>query len=296
MCLNPEAGAPEPHFHTVKGSDIQLEGLDLDGQSSTAKGKPAPSTCAHNDFRGADGKANVDNQFYRLVGCTKSWQSTGQANTFETEMLTGSWGILLTLADAGDRRNAQNVEVGIYANGDPIQLSPTREALPNVTYAIDQDPRYRATTHGRIVNGVLTTDPVDVRFHWVVNNIHLERPLQDARLRATIAADGTIEGFLAGYTPVEEMYDLQFGFRNGKDGKGAPADSRLIALSANGAAAVLGHTCNGAYFALKQLADGHRDPTTGQCGSISTQYKFKAIPAFVVEATTHSVNEPLNKR
>ncbi len=175
------------------------------------------------------------------------------------------------------------MEVGIYANGDPIQLSPTREALPNATYAIDQDPRFRATTHGRIVNGVLTTDPVDVRFHVITNSIHLERPLQDARLRMTFTPDGGLDGILAGYTPVEELYDFQYGFRNGKDAKGDPAPLQLRTVSSIGQAAVLGHTCQGAYYAMKQLADGHRDPKTGQCSSISTQYRIKAIPAFVVD-------------
>ena len=80
--------------------------------------------------------------------------------------------------------------------------------------------------HGRIVNGVLTTDPVDVRFHWVVNSIHLERPLQDARLRVTFTPDGGLEGILAGYTPIEDLYDFQYGFRNGKDAKGNPANSQ----------------------------------------------------------------------
>jgi hypothetical protein len=71
---------------------------------------------------------------------------------------------------------------------------------------------------------------------------------------------------------------------------------RLIFGSANGQARVLDHTCNGAYFELKRLADGHRDPKTGQCTSISTQYRIKVIPAFVVDAATHSVNEVLDKK
>jgi len=295
LCLNPELGKPDPNFRTVTGKDVPADGIDLDGQDSKANGKPAPGTCAHDDFRGMNGERGIDNQFYRLVGCSKSWQSTGPSNTFEVEMLTGSWGILLTLKGADDMRNAKNVEVGFYANADPIELSPTRQAVPNATYAIEQDPRFHATAHGRIVNGVLTTDPVDVRFHMTLNNIHLERPLQDARVRATFTPDGGLEGILAGYVPVEDQYDLQYGFRNGKDAKGDPAPLQLRTISSVGQAAVLGHTCNGAYFAMKQLADGHRDPKTGQCTSISVQYRFSAIPAFVVNAATHSVNEALDR-
>ena len=63
--------------------------------------------------------------------------------------------------------------------------------------------------------------------------------------------------------------------------------------SASGYAFTARHTCNGVYYALKQMADGHRDPATGQCTSISTQYRLKAIPAFVVKADTQSVNQDL---
>jgi hypothetical protein len=62
-----------------------------------------------------------------------------------------------------------------------------------------------------------------------------------------------------------------------------------------GAARVLGHTCNGAYYALHELADGHPDPESGKCTSISTQYRLETIPAFVVDAKTRSVNEELER-
>jgi hypothetical protein len=292
-CQNPELGKPDPNWHTVKGANVPVEGIDLDGQNSTARGKAAPNTCAHDDFPGVNGEHGIDNQFFRVVGCGKSFQSTGQSNGFDTEMLTGAWGILLTLKGANDLHNANNLEVGIYANADPIELSPTREPLPNATYAIEQDPRFRATTHGRIVNGVLTTDPVNIRVHWIVNGIYLERTLQDARVRATVSADGNLAGILAGYTPIEDLYDFQFAFRSGKDANGQPSPFALKSVSSIGYAITSEDTCQGVYYALKQNADGHRDPKTGQCTAISTQYKFEAIPAFVVDAATKSVNDTL---
>ena len=295
LCLNPELGKPDPNFHVVTGKNVPAYGIDLDGQVSRADGKAAPGTCAHDDFRGMDGERGIDNQFFRVVGCTNSFQSTGSANGFETEMLTGSWGILMTLKGVNNLQNDDNVEVEFFANADPIQLSPTRQPLVNATYAAEQGPRYRAIAHGRIVNGVLTTDPVDVRFHWIVNNIHLDRELDDARVRITFTPDGGIEGILAGYTPVENMYDFQFGFRSGKDANGNPASLGLRAGSSLGAAQVLEYTCQGAYYALQQAADGHRDPATGKCSAISTQYRISAIPAFVVDVATKSTNADLDK-
>lgn len=295
-CMNPEAFKPDPNFRTVKIPDMKAYGIDLDGQHSRAKGKPAPGECAHNDLVGMNGERGIDNQFYRVVGCSNSFQSTGLSNTFTTEMLTGAWGILIALSGVDDIRNDDSVEVGIYANADPIELSPNREPLPNATYAIHQDPRFRAKTRGRIKNGVLTTDPVDMRFHKITNGIYLERPIRDARVQMTLSENGTLEGYLAGYTAVEAMYDFQYAYRDGKNGNGEPADRRLILISSLGQAGVLGHTCNGAYYALHEFADGHPDQKTGKCTSISTQYRIKAIPAFVVDVKTQSVNEDLERQ
>jgi hypothetical protein len=180
------------------------------------------------------------------------------------------------------------VEVEIYANSEPIQLSAARAPLSYATYAAGRDPRFRATTRGRIVNGVLTTDPVNLRFHDVVNSMQLEKPLDDARLRLTVMKDGSLEGIMAGYANVDEMYDDTIGYRNGKDAKGNL--SLLRGGSSRGSAASAGLTCNGLYYAMKQLADGHRDPKTGQCSALSVQYRIKAIRAFVIDDPTPSRN------
>lgn len=292
-CGNPAAAGPDPNFRIVTGPKVPVFGIDLDGKDSKLKGKPAPGKCSHEDFVGMNGERGIDNQFFRVVGCSNSFQPTGLSNSWSTEMLTGAWGILITVSGIDDIRNDDSVEVGFFANADPIELSSTRVPLANATYAIDQDPRFQAKTHGRIINGVLTTDPVNVRFHKVTNSIYVDRPLNDARVQLTIGEDGSLEGYLAGYTPVEEMYDLQYGFRSGKNAKGEPANPKAIAHTANGQAATLGHSCNGAYHALYAMADGDRDPATGKCTSISTQYSIKAIPAFVVNAQTKSLNEDL---
>jgi hypothetical protein len=286
LCMHPERSSPDTNFHTVSGPNVPVVGgIDLDGQDSRVSGIPAPGTCAHDDFRGMNGERGIDNQFFRVAGCIGTFQPGGQTNDLVTEMMTGTWGIVLTVSGIDDMRNDPSVEVGLYANADPIELSATRTPIANATYTASGDPRFRAIAHGRIVNGVLTSDPVDVRFYSVFNTVRTERPLRDARVRLTFTADGGLEGYLAGYTPVEAMYDVQFGFRNGTEISGAPASTRLINTRSIGQANFIGHySCQGAYYALLQNADGHRDPATGRCTSISTQYHIRAIPAFVVDA------------
>ncbi|WP_197460184.1 hypothetical protein [Sphingorhabdus sp. M41] len=289
-CVHPELAPPDTHFRIFDNPDILVPGLDLDGKVSRSE-KDVVSGLL--DFNGKSGLKGIDNQFFRAVGCSPSYRPDGPSNQFEIEMLTGAWGMVVTLDDVDDLRNDVSVKVGLYANADPIQLSPTRVPLEYATYAMDQDPAYRATTKGRIKDGVLTTEPVDIQFRHVVNSIRLKRPLRDARIRATLSKDGLLKGILAGYTPVEAMYDLHFGFRNGTDGEGNPAPAGLRLQSSNGAARVLGYTCQGVYQALNRLADGHPDNKSGKYTSISTQYRFEARPAFVVDVDTKSTNEKL---
>jgi len=271
FCMNPEAAPRDEYFRVVQSSTMPVSGIDLDGEDSA------------NDFRGIDGAPGVDNQWYRVAGCSRSWQPNGQSNSYNIGMLTGSWGILFKLEGVDNLRNDDAVEVHLYANTDPIRLSPARVPVAYATYIATDSPRYRASTSGRIVDGVLTSEPVDVSFLNEVNSMYLDRPLRDARLQVSLAEDGTVSGYLSGYTPVEAMYDMQYGYRDGVTAAGELAPFRLRSGSANGAAFVLGHTCAGAYQALHKLADGHPDPDSGQYTSISTQYRIEAIPAFVID-------------
>lgn len=293
-CADPKAAGPDPRFHTVTRRDAPAWGFDLDGVDSSAALAVA-NTCRHEDFIGMSAERGIDNQFYRVVGCVDGYQPSGHANAFATEMLTGSWGILITVQGIDDLRNDDDVEVGFFANADPIMLSPTREPLAYATYSIHQEARFHAKTRGRISDGVLTTDPTDVRFRKVVNAMYLDRPLLDAQVRMTLSEEGTLEGYLGGYTSVEDMYEMEFAFRSAVTAAGKPGDSRLIALSSRGRSENLHYTCNGVYHAMYEFADARPDPVTGRCTAISTQYRVKAIPAFVVDAQTESMNELLKR-
>jgi hypothetical protein len=283
-CQVPELTTPDPHHYTVTGAGVHVNGgLDLDGQDSRVKGRAAPGTCPHDDFSSFDGQQGIDNQFFRAVGCMPSFQPTGSSIPWAIEMLTGSWGILVTLDGVQDLSNDPSVDVDIYANADPIQLSPNRVPLPDATYSVHNDPRFHSHARGRIVNGVLTTEQFDFAVPKITNNVHFVRTLKHARIEATVGKDGALDGFLAGYTPVVNLYDFQFALRNGTTATGAPSPPRRASIGRS-----LGFTCRGIYHALLQHADGDRDPASGQCTSISTQYHFHAIPAFVVTPESDS--------
>ena len=141
LCMHPELGS-DPRYRTMTTNITPVVGgIDLDGQNSTSKGRPAPGTCAHDDFRGLNGERGIDNQWFRVTGCNPPSQVAPGESGLTIEMLTGSWGILIALDGVDDLRNDDSVEVGIFANADPIQLSPNRVPLWNATYTASQDAR-----------------------------------------------------------------------------------------------------------------------------------------------------------
>jgi hypothetical protein len=289
VCVNPQLAGPDPTFRSVTTSNVPVYGIDLDGKDSHAIDRPAPGMCAHDDFHGMNGEHGVDNQFFRVVGCIRSFQPPDGVMNNDSDMRSGHWGILVVLKGVHDLRNEATVQVEFLANADPIELAPTKAAVPNATYTAEQDPRFRASARGRIVNGVLTTQPVDFRFHQSVSpfKMRMERLLRDARLQLTFAADGSADGYLAGYAPIDDYYANSMSYTaatfvdSGSSGAASPKTGLMLMREAS--PTVQGYTCNGVYNALQHYADGNRDPKTGQCTSISMQYRIHVVPAFVVD-------------
>lgn len=273
ICLNPTAAGPDPLFHTVSG-DVRAHGMDLDNRSS------------RDNFRGVSGSAHsVDNQFYRVMGCVHSFQPRGAFNLFGNEMILGHWGILIALKGVDDRVNDPDVEVELLANSEPIQLGADRTPVANATYVAEDNPRFSATARGRIVNGVLTTDPVDFVFHQSISNyaIRLEREFRHARIQLTLAPDGSAEGYLGGYTPIEHLYANHFSYAAATGGESPDQLVQSVNLMRDNIPQSHGYTCNGVHAALVANADGDPDPATGRNTSISMQYRIRAVPAFVLK-------------
>src|SRR5215831_8941923 len=107
--INPES-YPDPGLVGVTG-DL-AEGFNLDGNEK-------------NGFHSPTGERGVDNNFYRALGCTKSYRgpprlSSGALSTNDT-MRNGGWTIAIVVHGAGkDPMNDSNVEVGFYMSGDKL--------------------------------------------------------------------------------------------------------------------------------------------------------------------------------
>ncbi len=271
ICTNPDM-FDRPMLKTVKGA--HAIGLDLDG------GK-ADDTCAHDEFVSPTGERGIDNQEYRAMGCTMNWRGqAGQPSEYDVGtrqfMTSGEWTQVLLLRGVDSLENDPDVEV-IYANTpDRPVIDSNGKVLRGLSFSVsDKPPRNRNVLKGKIVGGVLTTEPHDILLAQTwgqggARDIRGNRTKHDfrrGRLRLTFQADGTLAGLVGGYRPVFDTIQ-------------SPG------IGGVGSALTAGIDCAAQLKTLRHFADGIKDPRTGKCTGVSTAMRLVAVPAFVNDVQT----------
>ncbi|GAC1416418.1 MAG: hypothetical protein NVSMB69_17940 [Novosphingobium sp.] len=247
-------------------------GLDLDRKT----GGSDPDGCAHDEFQTPNGEQGIDNQEYRAMGCTLEWRGVdGVGGDIQSGLrqfhASGEWTQVLLLRGVTSFVKADNVEV-IYANTpDRPVLDSKGHFLPGMSFSVsDKPPRHRNVLHGRIRNGVLTTDPAEIELTetWGQGGARDIRGNRSSyhyfkgRMKLEFQPDGTLKGLVGGYRPLMDVII-------------SPA------LGGAGSALVAGIDCAAELATLKKYADGMRDPQSGQCHGISSAMRLSAVPAFV---------------
>jgi hypothetical protein len=261
-CNDPTANH-DARFQTVSAAG-RFDGFDLD-QHVSRKEAPAEGECAHDDFVGPDGHGGIDVQMWRALGCIRGFQPGEIADlVIDGAVKTGAMTIAIELRDLDDERNDEAVQVQVLASLDAPPVGGDGSVLPYGTVSAHPDPRYLGeVATGRVVDGVLIAGPMEVRVRLNIQIVAGDLTLRHAWIRAELLPDGTTVGQIAGYQPVEEVYDI-FGRQAGYAG-----------------AEALSYTCTGLYAAVTAEADGDFDPVTHTCSSLSVAYRFAGIPVFV---------------
>ncbi len=273
ICSNPDM-FERPMFRTVQSKHSW--GLNLDGDANgTAE---SADTCSHENFSTPSGEAGIDNQEYRAMGCMLEWRGVdGVAGDQEIGMrqfhASGEWTQAILLRGVDSLQNDDSVEV-IYANTpDRPVADASGKFLPGASFTIsDKAPRNRNVLHGRIANGVLTTDAKDIVLAQTwgqggardIRGNRTKYDLRNAKLRLAFQPDGSVTGMLGGYRPVFDVIH-------------SPA------IGGAGSALVAGIDCAAALRTLRHYADGLRNPRTGKCEGVSSAIRVAAIPAFVTD-------------
>jgi hypothetical protein len=184
---------------------------------------------------------------------------------------SGEWTQVILLRGVDSFERDDSVEV-VYANTpDRPPLDSKGRFLRGASFSIsDKPPRERNVLKGRIENGVLTTEPADVKLTMTwgqggardIRGNRTRYHAQQGRLRMKFQPDGTLIGLLAGYRPI---YDIMQSPMLG--GAGSPI--------------VAGIDCAQVIQTLRKYADGVKDKKTGQCTAVSSALQIVAIPAWV---------------
>jgi len=240
-------------------------GFNLDG---TDDGAETAKTCKHEKFRSPDGKTAVDNQLYRVMGCTKGWRVGGAAATYRLmEFPTYSANrILIEVTKVDDEKNDPDVDVKIYKGLDTLLKDGRGDFLPNLTQRIDVRWPVIASTRGRIEDGVLKTDAVEHAYFPMRWNVRTSsREWYDMHIELKLNETGA-EGMIGGYQDLEKYWGM---YRRGLSVSNDNSGWSLPSL----------------YHATVKLADGRRDPKTGQCTAISSLLLVKAVRTFIVRTS-----------
>lgn len=266
ICMDPTA-IKFPPLRTVEGTVSY--GMNLDGNID---GAATTKSCQHENFTSPAGEPGIDNQFYRVAGCVHAYRTIGyfHANPNESRKIQSLAIILVEVTGVDDPRNDDSVEVTFYRSIDGYALDSTSRFVPYGSYRIDTfegKPRYGDTVSGKIVDGVLMTEPKDVMLPYFGNYTYQQMRIRDMRMEFRIGESGdTSTGMLAGYYDVELMLHQAFGIG------GVHANAFL--------------SCPGLYEAAHKYADGYPDPETGECTALSSAWNIQAVPAHIVYPVT----------
>jgi hypothetical protein len=237
-------------------------GSNLDGNNN---GRATKNTCAHEQFISPEGKPGIDNQYYRFFGCTASMRGDFVGEKFIRKFVPqdSAQRILLEIKAVGGERDRDAVEVAIYKGKDPLIVDAQGKATVGQSQRIDEtvppDLVYRL--RGRILDGEVVTEPADVMWdNWYFEQRLLVRGMI---LHLKLTALGA-EVVRLGYIDVQQLWESYSRYGDTAGG------------------AILQTSAPAAYVAMHQLADGYRDPQSGQCTALSSMRKFEFVRANVI--------------
>lgn len=259
VCLMP--GIVADPGHEMAHAEV-VRGFDLDGNDGS--GQPAPGTRAHKNFTSPDGRHGIDNQLFTVEGCVEGFRRKGfLPMIFNEGRQVGRPTALLEISGIDDERNDDDVTVTIFYSDDDLARSPGKVVIPDYTFRVSNNPEYTqdfARFHGKIADGVLTTDPIStLHFHEVTG---VETTFMQPRLRLEIQPDGKLKGLIGGYLDwrkrvVWEIYRSS-DYEN-----------------------TIGFQCPAIYNAIRRAADGLQDPVTGEFNGISAAFEIEGVPSFI---------------
>lgn len=233
-------------------------GFNLDG-----KGKPS-------DFSTPEGGKGVDNNYYRAAGCWVSYRGPAYHSQrgvgINGYMRDGLYTIVVVVSGNKDPMNDDGATLAFYQSKDRIVKDANGQVARDASFAIKPTLRTQSIVKVQVKDGVVETQvPQEIRLRDEAWNSSIpdQLLLSQGQLRLQMKEDGGFEGYLGGYRDWKLMYKRQ-------------------AVPARDTETLQGIDLPSFYYALERHADGDPDPQTGKFRQISTAYRIRAVPAFVL--------------
>ncbi len=238
-------------------------GMNLDGQVDD------------DDLVSPDGVEGIDNEVYRAVGCIDGYRYGGSVWQFDTTDMFGNISnrIVLELTGVDDLQNDDDVTVTTYRGRDELNRDSTGTLSAGGVQRIDLrwGQPFIYELKGSIVDGVLTTEPVDdFRLIWsMANNLGGHQLFQGFRMRLDLNSKSAT-GLFAGYVDIDRWdHNLNTNWTTHFQSYGHVSEPSL-------------------YRALRRLADGYPDPDTGENTAISSAVQVSFVQVYVLHPDANS--------
>src|SRR5437016_3343223 len=147
----------------------------------------------------------------RVTGCVQGYRNGGMMSDYYSQEIA-NFAVnrhLIEISGVDDEVNDPSVEVTIYKGYDRLVRTGDDKFVPYLSQRVDNRyPQYTLKTHGKIVDGVLITDPIPDAIMPHSSERHIgDRTMRGMRLRLKLTADGA-EGLLAGFEDWEKWFNF----------------------------------------------------------------------------------------
>jgi hypothetical protein len=235
------------------------EGFNLDG-----KVKPA-------DFVSPDGEEGIDNQLYRAWGCDAPWRGKNGNGTLvlrsNDKMIGGLYTVVIRVTGNKDPMNDDDATLEVGYSPDQIMMDARGGIAADYSYRILSGEQY-TKVKAHVKDGVIETEQADIhmpQIAWFPNQ-QRDAFFRQGKLRITVNPDGTFMGLVGGYRDWRDLY------------------AQNVYAQSGGVQGVREHEDHvSLYYALRRNADGMYNPKTGRYDGISSVYRLKLAPAFVMD-------------
>jgi hypothetical protein len=234
------------------------EGFNLDGKIKSG------------DFVSPDGEKGIDNQLYRAWGCDAPWRGANGNGTLvlrsNDKMIEGLYTIVIRISGNKDPMNDDDATLEIGYSPDQIMKDARGNVGIDYSYRILNSEQY-TKLKARIKDGVVETEQADIhmpQIAWFPNQ-NRDAFFRQGKIRVVPNSDGTAAGLVGGYRDFRDLY-TQNAFAQSGGVQGVREHEDHVAL----------------YYALRRNADGMLNAKTGRYDGISSAYRMKLVPVFVV--------------